>query len=167
MLDRKFELPQTQAVLSDAEIEALVADFVRAARLAQQAGFDFVDIKHCHGYLGHEFLSAVDRPGPFGGSLENRTRFLREIVAGIRSQAPGLQVAVRFSAVDWFPFRPRQIDRVDEFFECSCHDSEIGGHSPCIPPIAKNLNLVLTCTCVVKRPHMVIHIIKFAHCQQE
>ena len=64
--------------MSDAEIERVIADFVRAAQLAQRAGFDFVDIKHCHGYLGHEFLSAVDRPGPFGGSFENRTRFLRE-----------------------------------------------------------------------------------------
>jgi len=65
-------VPSTQAVLSDHEIEALVGDFVLAARLAQQAGYAFVDIKHCHGYLGHEFLSAVDRPGTlYGGSLEN------------------------------------------------------------------------------------------------
>ena len=57
-------------------------------------------------YLGHEFLSAVTRPGRFGGSLENRTRFLREIVAGIRAEAPGLHIAVRLSAVDLVPFRP-------------------------------------------------------------
>ena len=54
-------------------------------------GYDFVDVKHCHGYLGHEFLSAVDRPGPYGGSLENRTRFMREIVEGIRAEAPRLR----------------------------------------------------------------------------
>jgi 2,4-dienoyl-CoA reductase-like NADH-dependent reductase (Old Yellow Enzyme family) len=65
-----------------------------------------VDIKHCHGYLGHEFLSAVDRPGRYGGSFENRTRFLREVVAGIRRDAPGLRIGVRLSAFDMLPFRP-------------------------------------------------------------
>ena len=62
-----------------------------------------MDIKHCHGYLGHEFLSAVDRPGRYGGSLENRTRFLREIVAGIRAEAPGLEIGVRVSVFDFLP----------------------------------------------------------------
>ncbi len=79
--------------------------FVQAARRRQRAGFDFVDVKHCHGYLGHEFLSAVDRPGRYGGSFENRTRFLREVAAGVRAEAPGLAVGVRLSAVDWVPFR--------------------------------------------------------------
>jgi len=92
-------------VMTDDEIARLVEDFVRAAALAQQAGFNFVDIKHCHGYLGHEFLSAVDRPGRYGGSLENRTRFLREIVTGIRAEAPGLDIAVRVSAFDFVPFQ--------------------------------------------------------------
>ncbi len=78
---------------------------------AQQAGFDFVDIKHCHGYLGHEFLTAFDRPGKYGGSFENRTRFLREIVAGIRAEAPGLDIGVRLSAFDFVPFQPGE-DRI-------------------------------------------------------
>ena len=46
--------------------------------------------KHCHGYLGHELLERADRPGRYGGILENRTRFLREIVDGIRADVPGL-----------------------------------------------------------------------------
>src|SRR5438067_7380403 len=92
ILDRKFKLPGPECVLSDAEVERIVAGFRRAAALAQQAGFHFVDVKHCHGYLGHEFLSARARPGKYGGSLENRTRFLREIVAGIRADAPGLEI---------------------------------------------------------------------------
>ena len=75
-------------------------------------GFQFVDIKHCHGYLGHELLSAVDRPGRYGGSFENRTRFLREIVAGIRAAAPGLAIGVRVSAVDWVPYSARPGDGV-------------------------------------------------------
>jgi 2,4-dienoyl-CoA reductase-like NADH-dependent reductase (Old Yellow Enzyme family) len=84
----------------------LVDDFVIAAKRAADAGFAFVDIKHCHGYLGHEFLSAVDRPGKYGGSLENRTRFLRDIVAGIRAEAPTLEIAVRVSIYDFLPFQP-------------------------------------------------------------
>jgi 2,4-dienoyl-CoA reductase-like NADH-dependent reductase (Old Yellow Enzyme family) len=64
-----------------------------------------VDVKHCHSYLGHEFLSAVDRPGPYGGSFQNRTRFLREIVAGIRRDCPGLRIGVRLSLFDFPPFR--------------------------------------------------------------
>ncbi len=106
LLNKKFHLSQDYPLLTDAEIEDLIGDFVKAAVLAQQIGFDFVDIKHCHGYLGHEFLSAVDRPGHYGGSFENRTRFLRDIVAGIRRDAPGLHIGVRLSAFDWIPFRP-------------------------------------------------------------
>jgi 2,4-dienoyl-CoA reductase-like NADH-dependent reductase (Old Yellow Enzyme family) len=111
LLDDRYDAQGDDAVMSDAEIERVIADFVRAAKLSQRAGFDFVDIKHCHGYLGHEFLSAVDRPGPYGGSFENRTRFLREVVAGIRAEAPGLEIAVRFSAVDFVPFVDGPDDR--------------------------------------------------------
>jgi NADPH2 dehydrogenase len=105
ILDQRFGATAQTPVMSDGEISRLVEDFVRAAALAQQAGFDFVDIKHCHGYLGHEFLSAVDRPGRYGGGFENRTRFLRETVSGIRAKAPGLDIAVRFSAFDFLPFQ--------------------------------------------------------------
>jgi 2,4-dienoyl-CoA reductase-like NADH-dependent reductase (Old Yellow Enzyme family) len=105
ILDRKFHVADDHSPLTDDEIARLVDDFVRAARRAQRAGFDFIDVKHCHGYLGHEFLSAVDRPGRYGGSFDNRTRFLREVIAGVRAEAPGLAVGVRLSAVDWIPFR--------------------------------------------------------------
>lgn len=106
ILDRKFNVPPSMPLMSDAEISKLVDDFVHAAKLAVQAGFAFVDIKHCHGYLGHEFLSARSRAGRYGGSFENRTRFLREIVAGIRAEAPQLEIGVRVSAFDFVPFRP-------------------------------------------------------------
>ena len=62
-------------------------------------------IKHCHGYLGHEFLSAITRPGRYGGSFANRTRFLTDIVNGIRRDAPGLAIGVRLSLFDSFPFQ--------------------------------------------------------------
>ena len=74
--------------------------------LAADAGFDFVDVKHCHGYLLHELLGARDRPGPYGGDLAGRTRFLRTVVAGIRARAPRLAIAVRLSAFDLVPFVP-------------------------------------------------------------
>jgi len=105
-LVQKYGLGPDYPLLSDGEIEEYIANYVKAAKLAAEAGFDFVDIKHCHGYLGHEFLSAVDRPGKYGGSFENRTRFLREIAAGIQRDVPGLQMGVRLSAIDFAPFRP-------------------------------------------------------------
>lgn len=105
LLDRKFNVPEG-AIMSDDAIARLVEDFGAAAAIAQRAGFDFVDLKHCHGYLGHEFLSARERPGRYGGSFENRTRFLREAAAAIRATAPRLAIGVRLSAFDWTPFKP-------------------------------------------------------------
>src|SRR5690606_30947698 len=106
VLNKKFGLPDDYDVMTDEDIDGLIDDFIKAAVLAQKAGFHFVDIKHCHGYLGHEFLSAKTRPGKYGGSFENRTRFLRSISEGIRAAAPGLEIGVRLSAFDWIPFVP-------------------------------------------------------------
>jgi 2,4-dienoyl-CoA reductase-like NADH-dependent reductase (Old Yellow Enzyme family) len=106
LLDKKLGIPADYPVMTDDEISRLVQDYISAAALAQKAGFDFVDIKHCHGYLGHEFLSAAARPGKYGGSFENRTRFLGEVVRGIRAQAPGFGIGVRLSAFDFLPFQP-------------------------------------------------------------
>jgi 2,4-dienoyl-CoA reductase-like NADH-dependent reductase (Old Yellow Enzyme family) len=105
ILDRRLNLPEDFPIVGDDELRRLIDDFVQAALFARKIGFDFVDIKHCHGYLGHELLSAVDRPGPFGGSLENRARFLREIIQGIQSREPSLAIGVRLSAFDGVPFR--------------------------------------------------------------
>ena len=103
VLDRRFAggVP----LLTDDDLDGLVDRFVDAARLAWDAGYAFVDVKACHGYLGHEMLSACDRPGRYGGSLENRTRFLRSIIEGIRATVPGLIVGVRLSAFDTVPYR--------------------------------------------------------------
>lgn len=105
ILDRKFGISDDSTLFTDAEIDDLIGDFVKAAVRAQAAGYTFVDLKHCHGYLGHEFLSARTRPGKYGGSFENRTRFLRELVAGMRRDAPGLQFGVRLSAFDMLPYK--------------------------------------------------------------
>src|SRR5262245_45308963 len=105
-LDGRVSVDDHYPVLTDDEIRRIIADFQNAAQIACDLGFDFVDVKHCHGYLGHEFLSAHTRDGDFGGSFENRTRFLREVTEGIRSIAPGLEIAVRVSAFDGVPFFP-------------------------------------------------------------
>lgn len=102
-LDARFSTPVP--VLSDSDLDRLAQRFIHAARLAQDIGFAFVDIKHCHGYLLHELLSARDRRGKYGGALENRARFLRDVVEGVRTEAPGLEIAVRLSVFDSVPFR--------------------------------------------------------------
>jgi NADPH2 dehydrogenase len=105
LLDRRVGVGAA-AVFSDDELDELAEDYVLAAVLAQQAGFDFVDVKHCHGYLLHELLTGYDRPGRYGGDLDGRTEFLRAVVAGIRDRAPGLGIAVRLSAFDLVPYTP-------------------------------------------------------------
>lgn len=104
LLDKKFGNSAAN-VVSDEAIQTIIAKFVEAARFAKEAGFDFVDVKMAHGYLGFEFLSAFDRPGPYGGSFENRTRFFREIVEGIRREVPDLEIATRLSLFDFVPFQ--------------------------------------------------------------
>jgi NADPH2 dehydrogenase len=106
LLDRRFKVESDQQVMTDDEVRTLIGQYVGAARIAAEAGADFVDLKHCHGYLLHEFLSAFTRPGPYGGSFENRTRILREIVAGIRASGNKIDLAARVSAFDLVPFRP-------------------------------------------------------------
>ena len=105
ILDSRLNISPDYPVLTDHELRVIIDDFHHAALVAAQAGFDFVDVKHCHGYLGHELLSAHTREGEFGGSFENRTRFLREIVTAIRAASPRLSIAVRLSAFDTIPFR--------------------------------------------------------------
>ncbi len=86
LLDAKFDIdPQdTSIVWTDADLESLIDRYVAAAGLARDVGYRFVDIKACHGYLLHEFLSARVRPGQFGGDFQGRTRLLRTIVTRIR-----------------------------------------------------------------------------------
>jgi len=105
ILDRRFA--NGIRVLADGELDALVDDFVAAARRAWNGGYQFVDVKACHGYLGHELLGAHARDGKYGGSLENRTRFMRQVIDGIRAHVPGLQIVVRISAFDTVPYRKR------------------------------------------------------------
>lgn len=106
ILDKKFNVTSDDQILSDEDVRALIVNYVEAAAVARDAGADFVDIKHCHGYLLHEFLGAHTRPGDYGGSFENRTRILREIIEGIRASGNNIDIGVRLSAFDFVPFRP-------------------------------------------------------------
>lgn len=85
VVDRKTKTPPDYPVISDDELERLEDTFVEAARLAADAGFRAVDIKATHGYLLSELLGAKLREGRYGGSLENRTRFVRNLAGKIRA----------------------------------------------------------------------------------
>jgi NADPH2 dehydrogenase len=103
ILDKRFA--GGVRVITDAEVERTVDDYANAARLAEQCGYQFVDAKACHGYLGHEMLGATTRPGKYGGSIQNRLRFITQIIQAIRSAAPRLAVVVRVSIFDLVPYR--------------------------------------------------------------
>ena len=106
LLDRRVAVAGDAAVLPDDAVRALVGDFARAARLAQEEGFDFVDLKHCHGYLLHEFLAARPRRGAYGGAdLADRLRLVDELLTAMRDAAPKLVIGVRLSAFDALPHR--------------------------------------------------------------
>ena len=91
-------------MLTDAEVELLIDAYVAAARDAAAAGFDMVDVKACHGYLLHEFLSARRRPGRYGGDFAGRTRLLLAIIERVRDACPSLLVGVRLSLFDVVPW---------------------------------------------------------------
>lgn len=107
LLDQKFGIdPADDSIVwTDSDLERLVDNYVVAASLAQDAGFQFVDIKSCHGYLLHEFLSARTREGKFGGDFEGRTRLLRTIIGRVCDACPDLTVVVRLSIFDMPPFK--------------------------------------------------------------
>jgi 2,4-dienoyl-CoA reductase-like NADH-dependent reductase (Old Yellow Enzyme family) len=104
-LDAKKNIPPDYPVLSDDELERIEDDYVRAAQWAQKIGFDFVDIKQCHRYLLSELLSAKTRDGRYGGSFENRVRFVRNVIAKIKAACPGLAIAARINAYDGVPYQ--------------------------------------------------------------
>lgn len=92
-------------IISDEELKRLEEVYYSAAKLSAEAGFDGADVKACHGYLGSELLGAFLRPGQYGGSYENRTRFLKNSLAAVRSAAPSEYiVSTRLSMYDRFPY---------------------------------------------------------------
>ena len=97
--------PEPRALSVD-EIHELVKAWANAARNAVKAGFDAVEIHAAHGYLLHEFYSPLSntRTDEYGGSYENRVRFLKEVTAAVRAAIPEtMPLFVRISASDWTP----------------------------------------------------------------
>ncbi len=107
LLDAKFgiEPDNNSLVWTDDDLERLIDQYVIAAKIARDVGFQFVDIKACHGYLLHEFLSARTRPGRFGGDLAGRSRLLLTIIGRVQAEIPDLPVVVRLSAFDTLPYQ--------------------------------------------------------------
>ena len=90
--------------LDEAGIREIVEAFAASAHRAMEAGFDFVEIHAAHGYLLHEFLSPLSntRADEYGGELENRARFLLEVVDAVREEVgEEMPMFVRLSATDW------------------------------------------------------------------
>ncbi len=92
-------------VADDSRIERLRDEMVHAAELAAQAGFDAVDVKLCHNYIMRELLAGFTREGRYGGSYENRTRFIFEVIEGIRQRVgTKIDICVRLNAYDCIPY---------------------------------------------------------------
>jgi 2,4-dienoyl-CoA reductase-like NADH-dependent reductase (Old Yellow Enzyme family) len=104
VLDPRHGLPPDYPLVEDAYLDRLQDIYVEAARLAAQAGFDGVDIKACHRYLFSELLASFTREGKYGGSLENRTRLLRETAARIVAEVPQIFVTTRMNVYDAIPY---------------------------------------------------------------
>ena len=92
------------AELDQNGIRQVIGDFAASARRARAAGFRVVEIHAAHGYLLHQFLSPLSnhRVDAYGGSFENRTRLVREVVSAVRAEWPeSLPLLIRLSATDW------------------------------------------------------------------
>lgn len=109
LIDAKTNTPASQQPISDEELDELQLQFVRAAKLAWQAGFRAIDLKVTHGYLLAELMGAKTREGRYGGSLENRTRFIREVIGRIRAEfGDQMRIAMRLGCFDSVPYRKNE-----------------------------------------------------------
>jgi 2,4-dienoyl-CoA reductase-like NADH-dependent reductase (Old Yellow Enzyme family) len=105
VLDLKTSTPSDYPVISDGELERLEDVYVDATGLALEAGFTAVDIKATHGYLLSELLGAKTREGRYGGSLENRTRFFKNVFGKIRSRfGTRVMICMRLGCFDSVPY---------------------------------------------------------------
>lgn len=96
---------QPFSVATDEYLSTIPSSYEKAAKLALEAGFDGMDVKCCHGYLFNELLSAYDRPGNYGGSLENRTRLYFDCIDAVKKAVGDKAfVTTRLNACDCFPY---------------------------------------------------------------
>ncbi len=105
ILDPRVGLSPDAPVVTDAYLDDLIGKYVASAKLAQEAGFDGVDLKSCHRYLLSELLASHTRVGKYGGSFENRTRFLRDVIDAVRAEVgKDFILACRFNVFDAHPY---------------------------------------------------------------
>ena len=100
------DLNKVPRAMTEADIQRVQDHFVATARRALAAGFEFLELHSAHGYLFNEFLSPLtnQRTDRYGGSFENRTRFLLETARAVRQVWPDhLPLSTRISAIDWVP----------------------------------------------------------------
>ncbi|HEY5583883.1 MAG TPA: NADH:flavin oxidoreductase [Ruminiclostridium sp.] len=104
-LDPPVGLKADSSVITDEYLDALQDKYVQAAVLSREAGFDGVDIKACHRYLISELLASHTREGKYGGSFENRSRFLLETIKKVRAAVgKNFIIATRFNVFDAHPY---------------------------------------------------------------
>jgi len=104
-LNGTSRIQDDSAIVTDEYLDSLVQAYVEAARIAYEIGYDAVDIKSCHGYLMNELLACHERPGKYGGSFENRTRLLLDVVDAIHAEfGPDARVVSRLNIYDAIPF---------------------------------------------------------------
>jgi len=105
ILDVKDNLSPDYPIISDQELDKLQEKFIEASQMAYECGFDAVDIKACHGYLLHELLFSYTRENSkYGGSFENRTRFLREVIEKVKKIVPEIILTTRLNIYDGVPY---------------------------------------------------------------
>ena len=105
ILDRGSGVDGSTDPVSDAYLDNLIGEYAKSAILARNAGFDGVDIKACHRYLISELLASHVRSGSYGGSFENRTRFLRDVISAVRAATgEDFIIACRFNVFDAHPY---------------------------------------------------------------
>jgi anthraniloyl-CoA monooxygenase len=134
---------QVPREMSRADMDAITAQFVHSARLAEQAGFDMLEVHMAHGYLLASFLSPVTnrRTDAYGGSLERRMRWPLEVFDAVRAAWPkGRPMSVRLSATDWIPggltgADSVEIARVLKAHGCDLVDVSTGQTDPASRPV--------------------------------
>jgi len=111
-----FPHSQVPKEMTRADMDEVKYDFVRAAQMSNDAGFDLLELHFAHGYLLASFISPLTnkRSDQYGGSLENRMRFPLEVFDAVRNVWPAAKpMSVRISAVDWAPGGMQPADSVE------------------------------------------------------
>ena len=103
--DAQSRIPDDWPLVTDEYLDALQDAYVAAAKMAYEIGFDAVDIKSCHGYLINELFACHNREGKYGGSFENRTRFVLEVIDRIRAElGKDVGITTRLGIYDAIPY---------------------------------------------------------------